>query len=144
LAGILCEAASYAAQHHVRLVMEPLNRYEADVVLNAEEGLDFVDEVGHPAFGLLLDTYHVNIEEISWTEPFRRVMAAGRLWHVHLGDNTRWYPGHGLIDFPAIVAALREIGYRGYLSAELLAKPDPDTAAMKTLTYMRGLLEAGE
>lgn len=107
---------------------------------SAEEGLAFLDEVGHPALGLVLDTYHVNIEERSWTEPFRRVMAAGRLLHVHLGDNNRLPPGRGLIDFLAIVAVLREIGYNGYLLAELLAKPDPDTAAQQTLTYMRSLL----
>jgi len=142
LADVLRDAASYAESHAVRLAMEPLNRYEADMVLNAEEGLAFVELVGHDAFGLLLDTYHVNIEESSWTEPFQRVMAAGSLWHVHLGDNNRWPPGYGLIDFPAIVATLHQIDYSGYLSAELLAKPDPDTAAVETLTYMRSLLEA--
>jgi sugar phosphate isomerase/epimerase len=90
---------------------------------------------------LLLDTYHVNIEETSWTEPFRRLMAAGKLWHVHLGDNNRLPPGRGLIDFAAIVATLRQLDYTGWLSAELLARPDPDTAAQQTLTYMRSLLE---
>lgn len=142
LVTILSEAAIYAAAHGVRLVLEPLNRYEADLVNNAAEGLALVEEVGQPAFGLLLDTYHVNIEESSWTEPFRQVMAANRLWHVHLGDNNRWPPGYGLIDFPAIVATLRQIGYAGYLSAELLARPDPDTAARQTLAYLRPLLES--
>ena len=141
LVAILGQAAGYAAAHGVRLALEPLNRYEADLVNNAAEGLALVEEVGQPAFGLLLDTYHVNIEESSWTEPFRQVMAARRLWHVHLGDNNRWPPGYGLIDFPAIVATLRQIGYTGYLSAELLARPDPDTAARQTLAYMRPLLE---
>jgi sugar phosphate isomerase/epimerase len=140
LVAILREGAVYAAARNVGLALEPLNRYESDVVNNAEEGLAFGAEVGHPALGLLLDTYHVNIEERSWTEPFRRVMAAGRLFHVHLGDNNRLPPGRGLIDFPAIVATLREIEYKGYLSAELLAKPDPDTAARQTVTYMRSLL----
>ncbi len=142
LAAILREAAGYAAAHGVCLVLEPLNRYEADLVNNAAEGLALVEEVGQPAFGLLLDTYHVNIEESSWTEPFRQVMAAKRLWHVHVGDNNRWPPGYGLIDFPAIVATLRQIGYTGYLSAELLARPDPDAAARQTLAYMRPLLES--
>jgi sugar phosphate isomerase/epimerase len=142
LVAVLRDIAAYAQVCSVRLALEPLNRYEADIVANADEGLAFVGEVGHPALGLLLDTYHVNIEETSWTEPFRRLMAAGRLWHVHLGDNNRWPPGCGLIDFPAIVTALREIGYSGYLSAELLARPDPDTAAQQTLTYMRSLLES--
>ncbi len=140
LAARLREAADYAAARGVRLALEPLNRYETDIVHTASEGLAFVEEVGHPALGLLLDTYHVNIEERSWAEPFRRAMAAGRLWHVHLGDNNRLYPGGGLIDFAAIVATLGEAGYRGYLSAELLARPDPDTAAIETMRRMRPLV----
>jgi sugar phosphate isomerase/epimerase len=140
LMAVLREVAAYAGAHGVRLALEPLNRYEADIVTNAEEGLAFVDEVGHAGLGLLLDTFHVNIEEASWTEPFRCLAAAGRLWHVHLGDNNRLPPGCGLIDFRAIVATLREVRYSGYLSAELLARPDPDTAARHTLNYMRSLL----
>lgn len=140
LVALLRTAADHAESRSVRLALEPINRYESDVIHNAEEGLAFFREVGRPALGILLDTYHVNIEERSWTEPFQRVMSAGRLWHVHLGDNNRLPPGHGLIDFSAIVATLRQIGYNGYLSAELLAQPDPDTAARDTLTYMRPLI----
>jgi sugar phosphate isomerase/epimerase len=142
LAEILSEAAAYAHPHAVRLALEPINRFETDFLANAEQALAFVDQVDQPALGLLLDTFHVNIEETSWTEPFKRVMKAGKLWHVHLGDNNRWPPGRGLIDFPAILAALKEVGYQGYLSAELLQKPDADTAAQQTLAYMRSLLAA--
>jgi sugar phosphate isomerase/epimerase len=141
LAGVLRCAARLGRERGVRLALEPLNRYESDIVNTAEQGLAFVAEVDQPALGLLLDTYHVNIEERSWTEPFRRLMSAGKLWHVHLGDNNRLPPGQGLIDFPAIVATLSELGYTRFLSAELLALPDPDTAARQTLEYMRSILE---
>jgi len=141
LATILDEGASYAAAKNVRLALEPINRFETDVISNAGEGLAFIAQIGNPALGLLLDTFHVNIEESSWTEPFQRVMASGKLFHVHLGDNNRLPPGDGLIDFPAIVAKLEECGYTGYLSAELLTKPDPDTAAQRTISYMRSILE---
>jgi len=134
-------AAAYAQTRSIRIALEALNRYEGDIVNNHSEGLAFLDEVDHPAVGLLLDTYHVNIEETSWTTPFERTMQAGKLFHVHLGDNNRLPPGRGLIDFPAIIKTLRQVGYTGYLTAELLAKPDPDTAARETLTYMRSLLE---
>jgi len=142
LAEILNRAAERAAAAGVRLALEPLNRYEADFVNTAEEGLAFVNEVGNAALGLLLDTYHVNIEEASWEAPFRRLMQAGKLWHVHLGDNNRLPPGDGMIDFPSLVRTLRTLGYCGTLSAELLARPDPDTAARRTVEYMRPLLEA--
>ncbi|MCJ7679071.1 MAG: sugar phosphate isomerase/epimerase [Anaerolineales bacterium] len=142
LVDILRQAAEVAAAAGVRLALEPLNRYEADLVNTAEEGLAFVETVGHPALGLLLDTYHVNIEEASWEAPFRRVMQAGKLWHVHLGDNNRLSPGDGMIDFAALVRTLHTLGYAGCLSAELLALPDPDTAAHRTVEHMRPLLEA--
>ncbi len=140
LATVLRRAGACAQDRQVRLAIEPLNRYEADLINTGDQGLEFLDLVRHPAVGLLLDTYHVNIEESSWTDPFRRLMAAGKLWHVHLGDNNRLPPGGGLIDFAAIVETLKAIGYDGYLSAELLAKPDPDTAAERTISHMRPLI----
>lgn len=141
LGEILSEAAAIAVDRGVRLALEPLNRYENDLIQNAAQGLDFVNQVNHPALGLLLDTFHMNIEEASRTEPFVRVFEAGKLFHVHLGDNNRLPPGKGLIDFPAILQTLQSAGYKGYLSAELLALPDADSAAMDTLAYMRALQE---
>ena len=140
LVDLLRVGAEKAIRQGVRLVLEAVNRYEGDIVITAEEGLGMIEEVGHSHLGLLLDTYHVNIEESSLTDPFRRAMAAGRLWHVHLGDSNRLPPGQGHTDFPSIVTALRESGYQGYLSAELLARPDPDTAAEATIKYMRQLV----
>ena len=137
LADALCIAGEHAAAHGVRLALEPLNRYEADLLHTAAETLAFLQEVNHPAVGILLDSYHVNIEESSWTEPYRQVMAAGKLFYAHLGDNNRLPPGKGLIDFPAILHTLRDGGYDGWLSAELLPLPDPDTAARLTASAMR-------
>ncbi len=141
LSEILFKGASYANSCGIRLALEPLNRYETDVIFNTDEGLTLISEINHPALGLLLDTYHINIEESSWTEPFRRAMAIGKLWHVHIGDNNRLPPGEGLIDFHAIVSTLRDIGYTDYLSAELIPLPDPDTAAKQTLEFMNMILE---
>ncbi len=137
LADVLRRAAQRAGECGVRLALEPLNRYEADLFHNAAEVLAFLIEVDRPAVGVLLDTYHMNIEECSWTEPYRAVMAAGKLFYAHLGDNNRLPPGQGLIDFAAILRTLREIGYDGWLSAELFPKPDPDTAAQQTAQTMR-------
>lgn len=137
LARVLRVGADTAMEQGVRLVLEPVNRYEGDIVHTAEEGLAFIREVGHSHLGLLLDTYHVNIEEASLTEPFRQSITAGRLWHVHIGDSNRLPPGQGHIDFPGIVATLSESGYQGYLSAELLPRPDPDAAAEATVRHMR-------
>jgi sugar phosphate isomerase/epimerase len=141
LGEILLEAAAIAGNRGVRLAVEPLNRYENDLIQNAAQGLAFLHQANHPALGLLLDTFHVNIEEASWTEPFARVFAAGKLFHVHLGDNNRLPPGKGLIDFQAILQTLQSADYQGFLSAELLALPDPDSAAADTLTWLHRMLE---
>jgi sugar phosphate isomerase/epimerase len=122
--------------------LEPLNRYESDFINNVDEALAFLSVVDHPALGVVLDTFHMNIEERSWTDPFRRAMAAGKLWHVHVGDNNRLALGRGLIDFHAILLALGSAGYEGFLSAELLAWPDPDAAARQTLACLHALLQS--
>ena len=142
LTAALQEAAAFAESRDVRLALEPINHFQTDFVTTAQEGLALLESVGHPAVGLLLDTCHMNIDESSWAQPFRQVMEAGRLWHVHLADNNRLAPGRGLIDFRPIIMALREVGYTGYLSAEVLAQPDPDTAAQDALTHVRSLLES--
>jgi 5-keto-L-gluconate epimerase len=137
LAEVLCRAGERAAERGVRLALEPLNRYEADLLHTAAETLEFLQEVNHPAVGILLDTYHVNIEEASWTGPYQQVLEAGKLFYAHLGDNNRLPPGKGLIDFRAILHTLQQGGYTGWLTAELLPLPDPDTAAAQTAEAMR-------
>ncbi|MGD0752676.1 MAG: sugar phosphate isomerase/epimerase family protein [Anaerolineales bacterium] len=141
LARILRHAGERAAVAGVCIALEPLNRFEGDLLNNVAQGLAFLEEVNQPAVGLLVDTFHVNIEESSWTEPFRQAAQAGKLFHVHLGDNNRLPPGHGLIDFKAILFALKESGYTGWLSAELLGKPDPDMAGEQTIDYMFRLMK---
>ena len=137
LAEVLRRAGQRGTQRGVRLALEPLNRYEADLLHTAAETLAFLEEVDHPAVGVLLDTYHLNIEESSWTTPYSRVLAAGKLFYAHLGDNNRLAPGQGLIDFRSILHTLRQGGYDGWLSAELLPMPDPDAAARLTVNAMR-------
>jgi sugar phosphate isomerase/epimerase len=140
LVEILQSAGEEAEELGVRLALEALNRYEADLVLNVAEGLELLEEVGRPAVGLLVDSYHVNIEETSYDEPFRRALEAGKLYHVHLGDSNRLPPGQGHIDFAAVVSTLEAGNYAGYLSAELLPRPDPDTAARQTIEFMKRLI----
>jgi sugar phosphate isomerase/epimerase len=140
LKEIIVNAAESASLKGVRLVLEPLNRYESDIINNTEEGLYFINQIGHNHVGLLIDTYHLNIEEPSIHSCFQNAMSAGKLWHIHIGDSNRLPPGKGHLDFPGIVSTLRESGYGGFLSAELLPLPDPDKAAADTVHYMRKLI----
>lgn len=133
--GLLRQVADYAADRGVRIAMEPINRYETDFVFNATDGMRLVNELDCDNVGLMLDTFHMNIEDDSIEEGLR--LAGDRLWHVHIADSNRRYPGSGHLDFPAVFSTLKDMGYEGYVSAELLPLPDPDTAARKTIDFLR-------
>jgi sugar phosphate isomerase/epimerase len=115
----------------VKLAIEPCNRYEANLINNVDEGLKVVHELGRKNVGLLLDTFHMNIEEASIQGSI--VKAADHLLHFHIADSNRWYPGAGHLDFEAIFKSLKNIDYRGAISAEILPFPDPDTAARQVV-----------
>ncbi len=138
LVEALRRCAALAEEEGVKLALEPLNRYETDLVNTVAEALQLIKEVGSGAVGLLFDTFHANIEEPSIEGSIRE--AASCLLHVHVADSNRWHPGAGHLNFASIVAALREVGYQGYLSAEILPLPDPDVCAARTIEHLRGLI----
>jgi len=119
----------------VRFAIEPINRYETDLLNDMQSGLRFLQQVGRENVGLLLDTFHMNIEERSLTDSIR--LARKSLFHFHVADSNRWYPGAGHIDFRSVLATLEEIDYSGFVSAEILPMPDPDSAARRTIESLR-------
>ncbi|HWK59104.1 MAG TPA: sugar phosphate isomerase/epimerase family protein [Parapedobacter sp.] len=100
----------------VKLALEPLNRYETDFINTCEQAVALVDDVGHQAIGILLDTYHMNIEEKDSAAAIRK--AAHRLLHVHACGCDRGAPGGDHIDWDSIREALKEVNYRGSLVIE--------------------------
>ncbi len=112
----LREVADYAAARDVRLAIEPLNRFETDLVNTVEQGLDLCERIGHDNVGLLLDTFHLNIEEKSLPDALRR--ADDRLFHFHACENDRGTPGTGHVEWEQVFAALREIDYDGQVVIE--------------------------
>ena len=127
----------YAEKIGVRLAVEAINRYESNFLCTAGETAYFIEEVGSPALGIHLDTFHMNIEEISIEDAIRK--HAKRLLHMHLADSNRWVPGMGHLNFQSILSALREIGYPGYLSLECLPMPDAQKAAEHAFRYLEDL-----
>jgi sugar phosphate isomerase/epimerase len=130
--------ASVSSRAGVRLVIEPINRFEADFIHSARDGLALLERVGYDHVGLILDTFHMNIEEPSIEESMRLV--GPRLFHFHLSDSNRWHPGAGHIDFAGVVRILADMGYDDFLSGEFMAKPDAETAARRMIEHMRPLL----
>jgi sugar phosphate isomerase/epimerase len=91
---------------------------------------------------MLLDTFHMNIEEASIENSI--CYSGDKIFHVHYADSNRRYPGAGHLNFPSIVASLSSIGYSGYLSGEHLALPDPISAIRNGCHYMRNAISRQE
>jgi sugar phosphate isomerase/epimerase len=128
-----CAAAAKGTS--VRFALEPLNRYETDLIHTVAEGLELVDKVGAENFGLLLDTFHMNIEE---PDICASVHACGdRIFHFHVADSNRWYPGAGHLDFGSILEELEATGYQGFVSGESMPLPDADTAAERGIVHLK-------
>jgi len=134
LVEALVECSAAALPHQVSLVLEPINRYETTLINTVPQGLDLIKEVGADNFGLLLDTFHMNIEEVSIEDSIRS--CGDRIYHFHVADSNRWYPGAGHLDFRSILRTLSDIGYQSWISGEFLALPDATTAAERSLTHL--------
>lgn len=111
----------------VPLLFEPLNRYESNLFNTLADTAAFLAPLLTKSIRLLADTFHLNIEEASVPAAIRN--AGALIGHVHLADSNRHAAGFGHTDFGPIAAALREGGYDGAVSAEILPCPDPDAAA---------------
>jgi len=152
-AEVLRAAARHAGPLGVRLGIEPVNRYETFLVNTAAQALELAELVGDDAVGVHLDAYHMNIEEEEFGEPVRRV--ADRLVHFHLSESHRGIPGRGTVDWRAIVDALDDAEYDGYVGLESFAEvspamrratciwrdlaPDSDTLVREGLAFLKGL-----
>jgi sugar phosphate isomerase/epimerase len=137
LVEALQECPAAAVSHGVRYALEPLNRYETDLIHTVADGLDLIERVGADNFGLLLDTFHMNIEEPSIEESIRT--CGDRIFHFHVADSNRWPPGAGHLDFMSILETLFETGYDGWVSGEFMPVPDADTGAQRAVLYLNAL-----
>jgi len=137
LVEALRECSAVAAETGVRFALESLNRYETDLIHTVADGLDLIERVGAENFGLLLDTFHMNVEEPVIVDSIRA--CGDRIFHFHVADSNRWYPGAGHLDFDSILETLLATGYQGYVSGEFMPMPDADTAAKRAIAYLRAI-----
>jgi len=140
----LLACCEHAVKRGVSLAIEPINRYETGLINTVGEALELIERAGLENTGVLFDTFHANIEEPSIEQSLRA--CSGRLSHMHVADSNRRAPGDGHLDFGKIVGVLKETGYRGFLSAEILPLPDPDASARRTYERLEPLVfeeEAG-
>ena len=126
----LRKCAERAKEYNIQLTLEPVNRYESNFINTINQGIKFITRVGVSNLGLLADTFHMNIEEVSIEDSL--IQAKDYLIHIHFADSNRWAPGCGHIDFKKVIETLKKIDYQGYISAEILPLPNPDSAARVT------------
>lgn len=154
----LREVAAYADASGVSLAIEPLNRFETDLVNTVEQGKALCKGIGAPNVGLLLDTFHMNIEETSIAGAIRD--AGSLLRHFHACENDRGAPGSGHIDWPEVFGALQDIDYDGDLVIESFTADNteiaravslwrplaasPDALASAGLAFLRASLAASD
>ncbi len=112
------EGGQYAGSVGVNLTIEAWNRYETYFLNRLRQCVDLLHEIALPNLGVMGDTFHMNIEEDSIADAFRQT--SKYLSHVHFADSNRAAPGKGHINFKPIMKALKEIGYQGYITFELL------------------------
>jgi sugar phosphate isomerase/epimerase len=120
---VLSELSRYAKDRGIQTLLEPLNRYSTPYCTTAADAVAIAQQINQDNFGVLLDTFHMNIEEDSFEDAIARVGES--LQHTHFADNNRKMPGYGHIDFKSILKALGQIGYNDqYISFEPILTSD--------------------
>ncbi|MDD2971311.1 MAG: sugar phosphate isomerase/epimerase [Lachnospiraceae bacterium] len=122
-------AADYAKEKGIKLAIETINRYETYFINTIPDALQLIDEINHPAVGVMADLFHMNIEERSSIDSI--YAAKEKLLHVHIADNTREAAGMGQTDFKEILRVLKSIGYKGSLTMEFMYKVSNPYAAVE-------------
>lgn len=105
----IAKAAKHAAPLGVDLAIEPLNRFETDLVNTSAQACQMVKDIGAKNVGVHLDTFHMNIEEKCQYSAIK--LAGKKLFHMHVCENDRGAPGSGQVDWACVAEALREIKY---------------------------------
>lgn len=124
----LKEVACYAKDYGVSLCLEPANRYENYMINTVGDSLKLVNAIDEPNVGLLLDSYHMNIEE---KDMYRSITSAkGKIFHFHVNENDRGIPGTGHIPWDDVFRALKDIGYDKVVAVESFVDNTVDIASI--------------
>ena len=135
LLEVLGEVGRHAASEGTWLLFEPLNRYEDHMVNTLDQAVELCRATRTGAVKVCADLFHMNIEEDDPAASIRR--AGPFLGHVQLGDSNRLQPGAGHLDWPAVLAALAEVGYDGYLAMECRLRGAPEQVLPETGAFLR-------
>lgn len=128
-----------AKKHQVKMLIELTNRYEANYLNCVSQGVAFLEKYQIPMAKLHLDTFHMNMEERCIEDAIRE--AQDYMGYLHIADNNRYPMGYGHISFQKVFHAVKETGYKGYVTVECLPYPDGSTASEKSIRMMKALAD---
>lgn len=140
LLAMLQTLAPHAEQAGVAVLLEPLNRYESNSLPQQKDGAVIVRTLGSRGVRLMSDVFHMHIEETDSPATLREV--GDCIGHVHLADNTRKEPGSGDIDFRAIMAALKDVGFTGYMAFECGLSGPAEEVLPRSVAYLKECISA--
>lgn len=136
----LFQATKYAEEMGVVLALEPLNRFETDMINTVDQALSLINEINHPYLKILLDTFHTNIEEKNVIKAIH--LLGDKLAHVQGNENDRGTPGTGQVNWIGIRDALVDIGYKGSIVLETFGSPSKELA--RAASIWRPLAESAD
>ena len=114
--GVLSELTNFSKDFGVSLLIEPLNRYSTPFCCNTADAIFIMSKLNNDYLSILLDTYHMNIEEKDFSDSINKSKLF--LKHIHFSDNNRRMPGLGHINFNSILKTLKKIQYTNYIGLE--------------------------
>lgn len=133
----LVSLSRFAADHNVNLFIEPLNRYSTPYCNTAKDAAYVAAKINQDNVGILLDTFHMNIEESSFEKAI--LDSKSFVKHTHFADNNRTMPGNAHLDFVPIIKTLQKIGYQGYISFEPNLSADYESSTLTGLQFIKNL-----
>ncbi len=128
------ELSDYAQKRGVKLILEPVNRYEIDFVNNLDQCVDIIKLVNKDNFTMMPDVFHMNIEDAKIGESL--IKHSKYVEYIHFASSQRIAIGEGHLDWNEIFEALNTIGYKGWTTVEILPYPTPEIAAKKSVEFL--------
>ncbi|MCM0650924.1 sugar phosphate isomerase/epimerase [Clostridium swellfunianum] len=129
------DISEYAGKKEVKIALETVTIMQTNFINTVEEAVKVIKDVDNEYFRLMMDIFHLNIEEKDMFETIKNY--AEYNIHVHLADNNRRYPGHCGLNFEKIIKAFKEVGYDGAFCTEIFQIPDQESAAIGAVEHLR-------
>jgi sugar phosphate isomerase/epimerase len=134
------DISDHAGKKNVKIALETVTLMQTNFINTVEEAVQAIKDVDNEYFRLMMDIFHLNIEEKDMFEVIKKYSEYNI--HVHLADNNRRYPGHCGLDFEKIINTFKGVGYNGAFCTEIFQEPDQETAAKGAVTHLRPIFDS--